>query len=100
MKQAVTTKKSKKRCHDYLQIKGWQKETAKIQLEESKGKGGKPLTLTRDQVSIIPIVGHSNLPKDILARGMSFDCQLGPQKNSVQMKKYTAKWEIGQNINS
>ena len=71
----------------------------KIQLEESKGKGGRPQMLTCDQVSMIPIVGRSNLPKDILTGGESFDCQLGPQRNSTQMRQYAANWERGQNVN-
>ena len=72
---------------------------AKIQLEERKGKGGRHQMLTCDQVSMIPIVGRCNLPKDILTGGMSFDCQLGPQSNSAQMRQYAAKWERGQNVN-
>ena len=70
----------------HLYITAWQKETVKIQLEGSKGKGGRHQTLTCDQVSTIPIVGQSNLLKDILARGMSFGCQLGPQWNSASRK--------------
>ena len=66
-------------CYNmYLYITAWEKEMAKIQLEESKGKGGRHKTLTCDQVSTIPIVERCNLPKDILTGGMSFDCQLGP----------------------
>ena len=59
----------------------------KIQLEESKGKGGRHQILTCDQVSMI-------------TEGMSFDCQLGPQRNSAQMRQYAAKHERGQNVNS
>ena len=72
----------------------------KIQLEGSKGKDRRHQILTCDQVSTIPIVGQSNLPKDIFAGGMSFNCQLGPQWNSAQIKKNAAKWERGQNVNS
>ena len=85
-----------KLCYNmHLYITAWQKEATKIKLKESKGKGRRHQTLTCDQVSMIPIVGRCNLPKDILAGGMSFDCQLGPQRNSAQMKKYAAKLERG-----
>ena len=88
-------------CYNmHLYITAWQKETVKIQLEESKGKGGRHQMLTSDQVSTIPVVGRYNLPKDILTGGMSFDCQLGRQRNSAQMRQYAAKCERGQNVNS
>ena len=80
-------------CYNmHLCITAWQKETVKIPLEESKGKGGRHQTLTCDQVSMIPIVGRCNLLKDILTGGMSFDCQLGPQRNSAQMRQYATEW--------
>ena len=85
-------------CYNmHLYITAWQKEMAKIQLEESKGKGGRHQMLTCHQVSHDSNSREVQLTKDILTGGMSFDCQLGPQKNSAQMMQYAAKW---QNVNS
>ena len=65
---------------------------------ENKGKGGRHATLTSDQISKLQIVGMSNVPKDVLNGGLSYDCQLGPQQHAAQIKKYAINREKRQNV--
>ena len=65
---------------------------------ESKGKGGRPATLTSDQISKLQIVAMSNVPKDVLNGGLYYDCQLGPQRHAAQIKKYAINREKRQNV--
>ena len=40
----------------------------------------------------------SNVPKDVLNGGLSYDCHLGPQRHAAQIKKYAINREKRQNV--